>query len=174
MSRITWIASYPKSGNTWVRAIVDRIVHPERPLDLNALGSTAPSFARLTEKFVARHGIGLSGFGFRTTLGAKMPAPPVPSFTQIDFGALSRIDVIGPILFFYLAFGLVKPRIVEQAGTGMELLEIGVKHQEFIGRRLGELAAALPAGVQIVALLGRTSATAQDGPSDPWVWIGHQ
>ena len=38
MRRINWIASYPKSGNTWVRAIVDRIVHPERPLDINALG----------------------------------------------------------------------------------------------------------------------------------------
>ena len=61
MRRIHWIASYPKSGNTWVRAIVDRIVHPERPLDLNALGTMAPSFARLTEKFVARNGIRLSG-----------------------------------------------------------------------------------------------------------------
>ena len=57
MRRITWIASYPKSGNTWVRAIVECIVHPERALDINALGRTAPSFARLTEKYVARNGI---------------------------------------------------------------------------------------------------------------------
>jgi putative transport protein len=78
------------------------------------------------------------------TLGNDDPA--------IGYSVAYPFGVIGPILFFYLAFGLVKPRIVEQAGTGMELLEIGVKHQEFIGRRLGELAAALPAGVQIVAL----------------------
>jgi hypothetical protein len=61
MRRIHWIASYPKSGNTWVRAIVDRIVHAERPFDINALGKTAPSFASLTQKHVERHGIALSG-----------------------------------------------------------------------------------------------------------------
>ncbi len=60
MARIHWIASYPKSGNTWVRAIVDRIVRPERPLDINALGGTAPSFARLTQRFVAEQEIRLS------------------------------------------------------------------------------------------------------------------
>lgn len=55
MRRINWIASYPKSGNTWVRAIVDRIVHPEQPLDINLLGRTAPSFARLTQEFLDDH-----------------------------------------------------------------------------------------------------------------------
>jgi hypothetical protein len=61
MRRITWIASYPKSGNTWVRAIVDRIVHPARPLDINALGKTAPGFSSLAQRFVERNGIKLSG-----------------------------------------------------------------------------------------------------------------
>lgn len=56
MARITWLASYPKSGNTWLRAIVDRIVRPERPFDVNALGETAPAFSRLTERFIADHG----------------------------------------------------------------------------------------------------------------------
>jgi hypothetical protein len=57
MRPITWLASYPKSGNTWLRAIVDRIVRPERPFDLNALGDTAPAFSRLTERFIADHRI---------------------------------------------------------------------------------------------------------------------
>jgi Sulfotransferase domain len=57
MRRITWLASYPKSGNTWLRAIVDRIVRPERPFDVNALGETAPAFSGLTERFSADHGI---------------------------------------------------------------------------------------------------------------------
>jgi hypothetical protein len=60
MGRIHWIASYPKSGNTWVRAIVDRMVRAERPFDINALGDTAPSFSVLTERFVAEQEIRLS------------------------------------------------------------------------------------------------------------------
>ena len=60
MSRIHWIASYPKSGNTWVRAIVDRIVRPARPFDINALGDTAPSFAKLTQEYVSAQGVALS------------------------------------------------------------------------------------------------------------------
>jgi hypothetical protein len=57
MGRITWLASYPKSGNTWLRAIVDRIVRPECPFDVNALGETAPAFSGLTERFIADHGV---------------------------------------------------------------------------------------------------------------------
>lgn len=56
MGRITWLASYPKSGNTWLRAIVDRIIRPDRPFDVNALGDTAPAFSGLTERFIADHG----------------------------------------------------------------------------------------------------------------------
>ncbi len=56
MRRITWLASYPKSGNTWLRAIVDRIAHPERPFDLNTFGDTAPAFSGLTERYIAEHG----------------------------------------------------------------------------------------------------------------------
>jgi Sulfotransferase domain len=57
MRQITWLASYPKSGNTWLRAIVDRIVRPERPFDVNALGETAPAFSGLTERFIAEQGV---------------------------------------------------------------------------------------------------------------------
>jgi hypothetical protein len=56
MGRITWIASYPKSGNTWLRAIVDRIVRPERPFELNALDETSWALSGLTEQFIADHG----------------------------------------------------------------------------------------------------------------------
>jgi Sulfotransferase domain len=57
MRRITWLASYPKSGNTWLRAIVDRIVRPEHPFDVNALGETAPAFSGVTERFIAKQGV---------------------------------------------------------------------------------------------------------------------
>jgi aryl sulfotransferase len=57
MRRITWLASYPKSGNTWLRAIVDRIVRPECPFDVNALGETAPAFSGLTARLIADRGI---------------------------------------------------------------------------------------------------------------------
>ena len=70
----------------------------------------------------------------------------------IGYSVAYPFGVVGPILFLYLAFVLVKPRFAEQTGTVMELLEIGLKQKEFFGRRLGELAAALPPGVQIVAL----------------------
>ena len=60
MRQITWLASYPKSGNTWLRAIVDRLVRPERPFDVNALGETAPAFSGLTERFIAKQGVEVS------------------------------------------------------------------------------------------------------------------
>lgn len=38
MGKIIWLASYPKSGNTWVRAFLANLFSPaDRPVDLNAL-----------------------------------------------------------------------------------------------------------------------------------------
>ncbi len=44
MKNITWIASYPKSGNTWLRAILYAAVNGE--VDINKLGTLVPSFSR--------------------------------------------------------------------------------------------------------------------------------
>lgn len=43
-------------------------------------------------------GLGLSGYGFRLTIGAQKVAQ-VPTMAKLDLGALSRIDILGPILF---------------------------------------------------------------------------
>jgi general nucleoside transport system permease protein len=54
-------------------------------------------------------GLGLSSFLFRLTMGAAPSA--LPAFRALDFGALSTLPVIGPVLFgqnilVYLTFGL--------------------------------------------------------------------
>lgn len=42
MGRILWLASYPKSGNTWMRAFLHNVIHDRGgPLDLNAISRTA-------------------------------------------------------------------------------------------------------------------------------------
>ncbi|MBT5434021.1 MAG: sulfotransferase domain-containing protein [Rhodospirillaceae bacterium] len=39
MGKIVWLASYPKSGNTWMRALLHNLFrNPDRPLPLNELG----------------------------------------------------------------------------------------------------------------------------------------
>jgi hypothetical protein len=38
MGKLVWIASYPKSGSTWVRAFLHNYIRqPETPYDINAL-----------------------------------------------------------------------------------------------------------------------------------------
>lgn len=42
MGRIVWLASYPKSGNTWMRAFLHNVIHDRGgPLDLNAISGSA-------------------------------------------------------------------------------------------------------------------------------------
>ena len=45
---IIWIASYPKSGNTWVRAFINKFFLKEK-FDLNFLGNVVPQFPKKTQ-----------------------------------------------------------------------------------------------------------------------------
>src|SRR6188768_4279897 len=78
------------------------------------------------------------------TLGNDDPA--------VGYSVSYPFGVAGPILFLYLAFMLLKPKIETPTGGGMELLEISVRNPELSGKALVELTSALPAGVRIVAL----------------------
>lgn len=79
-----------------------------------------------------------------TTLGNDDPA--------VGYSVAYPFGVAGPILFLYIAFLFLKPRIESPPGSGMELLEVAVRNREYCGKRLGELTAALPADVQVAAL----------------------
>lgn len=78
------------------------------------------------------------------TLGSDDPA--------VGYSVSYPFGVAGPILFLYLAFMILKPKIETPAGTGLEMLEIVVRNAELYGKTLGEVMTTLPAGVQIAAL----------------------
>lgn len=78
------------------------------------------------------------------TLGNDDPA--------IGYSVSYPFGVAGPILFLYVAFMILKPKIEVPAGNGMEVLEIAVRNPQFCGKTVGEATAALPAGTQVVAL----------------------
>jgi putative transport protein len=78
------------------------------------------------------------------TLGNDDPA--------VGYSVAYPFGVAGPILFLYLAFMLLKPKIEVPTGNDLELLEIALRNPELAGKSLGELTSVLPAGVQIVAL----------------------
>ena len=78
------------------------------------------------------------------TLGNDDPA--------VGYSVSYPFGVAGPILFLYIVFMFLKPKIEVPTGAGMELLEIALRNPELSGKTLGELMSALPAGVQIVAL----------------------
>src|SRR5436190_13727766 len=78
------------------------------------------------------------------TLGNDDPA--------VGYSVSYPFGVAGPILFLYIAFMFLKPKIEAPTATGLEMLEIAVRNPELSGRTLSEVMTALPAGVQIVAL----------------------
>src|SRR5262245_157789 len=69
----------------------------------------------------------------------------------VGYSVAYPFGVAGPILFLYLGFLILKPRIAP-AGTSQELLEIAIRNPGAIGRRLEEVESTLPAGVQIIAV----------------------
>ena len=78
------------------------------------------------------------------TLGNDDPA--------VGYSVSYPFGVAGPILFLYIAFMVMKPRLEAPAGGGIELLEIALRNPDFVGRTIGDVAASLPAGVSIAAL----------------------
>ena len=52
---IVWIASYPKSGNTWVRSILYCATHGK--VELNQMGDLIPSFTNCVERFANDRGL---------------------------------------------------------------------------------------------------------------------
>jgi putative transport protein len=70
----------------------------------------------------------------------------------VGYSVSYPFGVAGPILILYAIFLILKPKIEIPKGTGLEMLEISVHSPEMIGKSIGELMPALPAGVQIAAV----------------------
>jgi putative transport protein len=78
------------------------------------------------------------------TLGNDNPA--------VGYSVSYPFGVAGPILFLYIAFMILKPKIEVPTSGGLEMLEIALQNRDLFGKTVGHVTAALPAGVQIVAL----------------------
>ena len=65
------------------------------------------------------------------TLGNDDPA--------VGYSVSYPFGVAGPILFLYLAFMILKPKIETAAGAGMEMLEIALRNPAHFGKTLGEV-----------------------------------
>jgi len=89
------------------------------------------------------------------TLGNDDPA--------VGYSVSYPFGVAGPILFLYIAFMLLKPKIDVPTSTGLEMLEIVMRNPSLAGKTLGEVMAALPAGVQVAALRRES----QNEPASP-------
>ena len=78
------------------------------------------------------------------TLGNDDPA--------VGYSVAYPFGVAGPILFLYIAFMVLKPKIEAPAAAGLEIGEITIKHPDAFGRTIAELISRAPAEVQIIAV----------------------
>lgn len=77
-------------------------------------------------------GAGLSGFGYRISIGSQSQPPPVPSFGLVDLGALTQIEFFGRAVFsahllVYIAIvsAFVLAWFLYRTQWGLELRAIG-------------------------------------------------
>ncbi|MEJ8823569.1 TrkA C-terminal domain-containing protein [Variovorax humicola] len=70
----------------------------------------------------------------------------------VGYSVAYPLGVAGPILFLYVTFMLLKPKIEMPPGGGLELLEIAPQESALKGKTIGDLLASLPAGIEIAAL----------------------
>ncbi len=77
-------------------------------------------------------GLGISGYGYRLTLGSMSPPPLIPSFSPLEFWDLSDLPIVGPILFgqhllvyFALAAAIVMHVLIYRSRWGLEVRAVG-------------------------------------------------
>ena len=90
------------------------------------------------------------------TLGNDDPA--------VGYSVAYPFGVAGPILFLYLTFVILKPKIEVPTGTGLELLEIAVRNPELFGKTARRADGRAARGVQIVGAAPRAAATSRPPP----------
>jgi putative transport protein len=78
------------------------------------------------------------------TLGHDDPA--------VGYSISYPFGVAGPILFLYIAFRIVAPKIDAPTAGGTEMLEIALRNPTHFGRTLGDVISTLPPQVKIIAL----------------------
>lgn len=101
MPRTVWLASYPKSGNTWFRIFLANLLHPEQaPVDLNQLPERTP--------IASARGL------FDDLLGV-----PSALLTQTE------IDRLCPAADAALAQGWDEPLLLRKAHDGYRILPDG-------------------------------------------------
>ncbi|MDM0079497.1 TrkA C-terminal domain-containing protein [Variovorax sp. J31P179] len=70
----------------------------------------------------------------------------------VGYSVAYPLGVAGPILFLYICFMVLKPKIQAPTGGGIEMLEIAPEDSALKGKTIGDLLAGLPAGIDIAAL----------------------
>lgn len=99
------------------------------------------------------HALGLfAGSGTSTPALQAAIAKMGNDDAAVGYSVAYPFGVAGPILLLALASAILKPKFELPTGAGMELLEVTLLRPEYFGRRLGEIASALPADARIVAL----------------------
>src|SRR3954447_4055940 len=98
-------------------------------------------------------GLGLfAGSGTSTpTLQAALAALKNQD-AAVGYSVSYPFGVAGPILFLYIFFMVLKPKIQTPTGSGLEMLEISVHNPDYYDRPLSEVIATLPPQVQIAAV----------------------